>query len=151
LANRDLTYVLPLFAVFAVGWFIWRFQPSRPAGLQVIGIAVWAFILGGISETSLFLQIGVLAMVIIWFFFRPGVPFQRPMLVALLVGFISSIGALWVVASSPGNAIRSPGFPPQMGLVELAVGSLKTTGAFLLQWFTKYLRMVACAFGFLRC
>ena len=147
-----LTYVLPILCwVFTLGWFLNRFQRQDSNSLKVSEgflFFLWAFILGGISETSLFLQISVFGLLIVYTFIRIETPHRWAVLTLLAAGLLGSLAALGVVAGSPGNAVRSPGFPPKLDFLELIVGSLRTTGAFLKQWVRYDSRMLLTAFGF---
>ena len=144
-----LTYLLPLILyIFTFGWFLRRINRITSKNvtlLEWIAWVVWIFIVGGFSETSLILQFGVFLLGGIYFAVRPGGQGKRAGLLLIAGGMIGSFVALGITAGSPGNAVRSPGFPPQVDLLDLLSGSLEIMLSFLSQWFASRIRLVACS------
>ena len=124
-----VTYFAPLvFYCFSAAFIINRvYKPGRRWSLvpALILVASLFFLSGGLSETTLALQIGglLLALAATWFFEHT--ESRQKVLVLLTTGLIASFISLLVVFSAPGNTNRLTSMPENPGLIDLAGYSLR--------------------------
>jgi hypothetical protein len=107
-----LTYVLPLVAyTWLAGWGVRRFgwgRASWPVSWQLIlAVGLVLFLLGGLSETTLTLQTGVLAVGLVMTLAQAGRARPSGLVWLLAAGLVGSLTAGAVMTLAPGNAIRA--------------------------------------------
>jgi len=137
-----LTYQISLIIItLMVGIFLRRFYlaPGRP--LRIWEYLLWFlafFIGGGFSETWVIIQIAMLGLGLIGFFFTNQSPVRNNGLWVLGVGFVASWLALWVIARSPGNMNRDTVMAElSFNLLRTAVlQALREVPLFLSEWVT---------------
>jgi hypothetical protein len=127
-----VTYFAPLvFYAFSAGFIINQAcKPGLPRKQRslipaLILVASLFFLSGGLSETTLALQMGALlvALAAVWLFVH-GENRQR-YLALLLTGFISSSVSLVAVVIAPGNTVRLTSMPEHPALIKLAGSTLR--------------------------
>jgi hypothetical protein len=145
-----LTYLLPI-----ILWVFWlgvitarlaRAGPDRATLSEMISSGVLAFVAGGLSETSVVMQITALALGVLCCLLYHRAINRRVALPLLTISLLTSILSLVLIALSPGNAARNAGYPPPLDPIPLIRGSLKTTATFLQRWVQYRPPLVANAF-----
>ena len=110
-----VTYTLPLvFLAFLVGLIFNRLHKADPTRLSwggSVACAVLAFIAGGLSETYVTLQTGLLtlALVAVWLMVRT--PSRRNSFALVGAALVGSLMALLAIGLAPGNAVRLSAMP----------------------------------------
>ncbi len=132
-----LTYPIYLILLtFFIGWVIfhslrgWTFH-----WLEIVGAAVYAFMLTGISEVSAALQ-GLVACLAVLFFlvWRFDPPKRRSGLLLSGAILLSTLVGLVILFTAPGNAVRAALFPLRPSLYSLVVQSNLNTVLFIANW-----------------
>ena len=110
-----VTYALPLvFLAFLVGLIFNRLHKADPVHLSwggSVACAVLAFIAGGLSETYVTLQTGLLTLVLITVWLVVRTPSRRNSFALVGAALAGSLIALLVVWLAPGNAVRLSAMP----------------------------------------
>jgi len=130
-----LTYTLPLaLGTFYLGWLLRRSRQAggaRPAPLVLAGYAIFAFLLGGFSETFAGLQTAAMTLWMGGILVLPAKSPRRGSSWLYAAGLLGSLLALLVVAMAPGNAVRQSALPVQAQWVEIVARSWKDMFIFL--------------------
>ena len=129
-----ITYTLPLaLLAFLCGMVLEAYLRSaggRRAWDWMVGAGLLAFFAGGFSETTLALQTGLLAAVLVVILVRrPAAAWRRPAGWAVGAALIGSLVSMVAVLLAPGNAVRQALMPAHPGL--LALAKMDVTSAFL--------------------
>ena len=129
-----ITYTLPLaLLAFLCGMVIETYLQSvagRRAWVWMVGAGLLAFFAGGFSETTLALQTGLLAAVLIVVLLsKPATAWRRAAGWSVGAALIGSLVSMTVVLLAPGNAVRQATMPAHPGL--LALVKMDITSAFL--------------------
>jgi len=97
----------------------------KPNMMMYFGMGLASFLIGGFSETTVALQVGVFALALIgvWFAHKKGTP-QRG-IVLLGIGFVSTLLSMLVLIIAPGNIVRQALLPPPPGIIKLVTLSLR--------------------------
>jgi hypothetical protein len=144
-----LTYANYLiFFTFGLAWWISRLkingnQPASP--IELLVSLVYAFVIAGISEISIALQITAITLILILFVIFPATTFRKKGLGLAIAALMGSLISFAIMASAPGNLIRATYFSARPDLVSLVINSLKYTFTFLGNWVDKQPILVALA------
>ena len=97
----------------------------KPNLMIYVGMGLASFLIGGFSETTVALQIGVFALALIgvWFAHKKGTP--RRGFILLGIGFVSTLLSMLVLIIAPGNIVRQALLPPPPNLIKLVTLSLR--------------------------
>jgi hypothetical protein len=97
----------------------------KPNLMVYVGMGLASFLIGGFSETTVALQIGVFALALIgvWFAHKKGTP--RRGFILLGIGFVSALLSMLVLIIAPGNIVRQALLPPPPNLIKLVTLSLR--------------------------
>ena len=97
----------------------------KPNWMIYVGMGLASFLIGGFSETTVALQIGVfsLALIGVWFAHKKGTP--RRGFILLGIGFVSTLLSMLVLIIAPGNIVRQALLPPPPNLIKLVTLSLR--------------------------
>jgi len=97
----------------------------KPNLMLYAGMGLASFLIGGFSETTVALQVGVFALALIgvWFAHKKGTP-QRG-IILLGIGFVSTLLSMLVLIIAPGNIVRQALLPPPPGIIKLVTLSLR--------------------------
>ena len=130
-----LTYTVPLvLGTIYLGWLLQRGGEeagNRPATLTLAAAAVFAFALGGFSETFVGLQTAAMVLWLAGIAALPGRSRRRGALRLCAAGLLGSLLSLLVVAVAPGNAVRQSALPEQAQWAEILTRSAKDMYLFL--------------------
>ena len=130
-----LTYTLPLaLGTFYLGWLLRRSREgsgTRPVPVILGACAIFAFLMGGFSETFVGLQTGAMALWMAGILVLPGRSRRGESLWLSVAGLLGSLLALLVVAMAPGNAVRQSALPEQAQLAQIVERSWKDMYIFL--------------------
>jgi len=130
-----LTYTLPLvLGTFYLGWLVRRSREAggtRPAIVVLAAGAIFAFLMGGFSETFVGLQTVAMALWMGGILVLPGRSRRRGSFWLCTAGLLGSLLALLVVAMAPGNAVRQSALPEPTQLAEIMTRSWKDMYIFL--------------------
>lgn len=130
-----LTYALPL--VLGTLYLGWLFRRSREAGrtqpsiVVLAACAIFAFLIGGFSETFVGLQTVAVALWIVGILVLPGRSGRGGRFSLGAAGLLGSLLALLVVAMAPGNAVRQSALPEPAQWAEILTRSWKDMYIFL--------------------
>jgi hypothetical protein len=97
----------------------------KPNLMMYVGMGLASFLIGGFSETTVALQVGVFALALIgvWFAHKKGTP--RRGFILLGIGFLSTLLSMLVLIIAPGNIVRQALLPPPPGIMKLVTLSLR--------------------------
>ena len=130
-----LTYTLPLaLGTFYLGWLLRRSREAggtQPSILVLAGCAIFAFLMGGFSETFAGLQTVAMTLWMGGILVLPGKSQWRGSFWLCAAGLLGSLLALLVVAMAPGNAVRQSALPEQSQWAEIVTRSWKDMYIFL--------------------
>ncbi len=142
-----LTYVAYLvFFTYGIGLLLWRLRLSRqrPASfLEILLGFVFAFLIAGLSEISIALQLSVLLFSLGLLLLLPKTPLRKKAAVMLLAALAGSLLSFAIMALAPGNLVRATHFRERAGLFGLLFNSLKYLFVFLGEWIDKQPVLVA--------
>lgn len=144
-----LTYANYLiFFTFGLAWWISRLkingnQPATP--IELLVSLVYAFVIAGISEISIALQITAITLILILFVIFPATTFRKKGLGLAIAALMGSLISFAIMASAPGNLIRATHFSARPDLFSLITNSIKYMFAFLGNWIDKQPILVALA------
>lgn len=144
-----LTYATYLiFFTFGIAWLLsWmRTQHQKSATfVELIVCLVYAFLIGGMSEISIALQITVILSSLTFLLIFPGIPSRKKGLGFAITALIGSVVSLMIMAMAPGNLIRSTLFSDRPTIINLIINSIKYLFMFLGNWIDKQPVLVALA------
>ncbi|MEW6718508.1 MAG: DUF6056 family protein [Chloroflexota bacterium] len=122
------TYFFPLaLFTFIAGYIlvnIRRAQSKRFSILSGLSFFCMAFLVGGFSETTLALQVGMLSLAILYVWLWTKGEKRKAALYLLIPALVGSLLALLTLFISPANALRTAVFPTPPSLFELIRMSL---------------------------
>jgi hypothetical protein len=141
-----ITYTLPLvFLTLLVGLILNGILKDRDGSqsrqgliLGLIGCLMVAFFAGGLSETYVSLQTGLLGLALLCTFLVAKAKTRRVWFWWLGVSLIGSLIALLIVLLAPGNTIRQASMLPSTGIFELVYGSVMNAFLFMYISFHNY-------------
>jgi len=135
-----ITYTLPLvFLALLVGLILNGVLKARDGNqtwlnlsLGLIGCAGVAFFAGGLSETYVTMQTGLLGLALFCALLGARGKIRRAWLSWVGASFIGSLVAMSIVILAPGNVVRQANMPPPPGVLELIYPS--AVNAFLFMY-----------------
>jgi Family of unknown function (DUF6056) len=105
-----LTYALPAVLLTAYLFASVRFVALHPTGnrraLHLVIAGALTFLAGGLSETTLVIQITALGMALAGCWFLAAEPLKRNVCATILVGWFGTLLSFALVAAAPGNLVR---------------------------------------------
>jgi hypothetical protein len=149
-----LTYPLPLIGLtFWSAWFLSQLnrpEADRPKWNTLFLTAVWFWILGGLSETSLAFQITLLGLALVFFCLLPAdYRHRRSALLLLAMGLAGSLVAFFCVLAAPGNSVRlgQPAGIRLPFLTDLIYSTILFARHYLKDFFINFPRPALCILG----
>jgi hypothetical protein len=140
------TYMILL--TFFISWILYRMRDRWQFNwLEILGAAVFVFILTGISEVSASLQllIAILAVLfaLIW---RSDMQKRKVSMVLSVALLLSTLAGFVILFTAPGNAVRSALGAPRPGLIPLAINANLHTVLFIATWIKDHMFLAGMAF-----
>lgn len=142
------TYLILL--TFFLGWVAYRLRCRwRFSWLEILGSAVFVFILTGMSEVSASLQLLLAGLVLLFSLLWP-ITAQKRRVSALLslVLLISTIVGFAILFTAPGNIVRSALAEPRPGILPLVKNANFNTVLFIATWIKDNAILAGIAFMF---
>jgi hypothetical protein len=126
-----ITYTLPMaFLALLIGLILNGVLKARDGRqtrwgliLGLVGCAVISFFAGGLSETYVALQTGLLGLAIVCVLVGTRGKIRLNWILWVGISLIGSLVAMWVVIHAPGNAIRQGSMPASPDLLKLVYSS----------------------------
>ena len=135
-----LTYpISPIAFLFGTGVAVRR-APTA-SRIKLIELTLWflyAFFVGGFSETGVVIQISLIAVLLLILLALKVNKLGKAHLPVLLASFFGSIASLIVIFVAPGNIVRSGGYGKIPSLGDTLLGSLKETLLFIPNMVERY-------------
>ncbi len=118
---------------------------QRASLIESLVCLIFAFVIAGISEISIALQITAISLILILLLIFPRLTFRKKGIGLAIAAMTGSLISFAIMVSAPGNLIRSTYFSARPDLVSLMINSLKYMFAFLGNWIDKQPILAALA------
>jgi hypothetical protein len=133
--GASIPYTTPVILLIFLGAFclrILRQSARKPPGIAAFTVVVLVpLVAGGLSEVYAVFQGALFGLSVLGCLFLAPHNIKRAALPFLVVGFVSSLMAIAVIALAPGNAARQSMFAHSISLPELAVQTVVVASGYI--------------------